>query len=55
MFVVGGFCVFMGEENFFKEKVFPPPNPHLSKTLNGGYFFIFTHLLTDNILLQMLL
>ena len=31
----------MGEENFFKEKVFPPPSPHLSKTLNGGVFFYF--------------
>ena len=34
---------------FFKEKVFPPPNPHLSKTLKLGYFFIFTHLLIDEI------
>ena len=28
---------------FFKEKVFPSPNPHLSKTLNVGCFFIFLH------------
>ena len=39
----------MGEENFFKEKVFPPPNPHLSKTLNVGLFFCLTHLLTGGI------
>ena len=33
-------CVCCGGGKLFKEKVFPPPNPHLSKTLNVGCFFV---------------
>ena len=33
------FIIYVGEVNFFNEKVFLPPHPYPSKTLKQGFYF----------------